>query len=95
MEHGDTVGSDFFEQERSLREQVERSEYGLDDLERDLHAIDAELGELGTESGGQQQQRSDHRPRAPSREPAPPDQTTIDGGTDLHRACDYMSDHSY
>ena len=58
-------------------------------------SFDPEPGELRTESGSQQQQRSDHRPRVPGREPAPAHEATIDDRTDLHHACHYMSDRSY
>ena len=40
------MSSEFSEEERSLREEVERSERVLEDLERDLRAIDRELDEL-------------------------------------------------
>ena len=46
MDEGDTVSSGYPEEERSLREQVKRSEHVLQDLERDLHTAATELGEL-------------------------------------------------
>jgi outer membrane biosynthesis protein TonB len=46
MDEGDTVSSELSEEEQSLRDKVESSERVLDVLVRDLHVIDAELGEL-------------------------------------------------
>lgn len=46
MEEGDEVSSEFSEQEQSLRERVEQSEFDLQGLERDLHSIDGELKAL-------------------------------------------------
>ena len=46
------MSSEFSEEERSLREEVERSERVLEDLERDLRAIDCELDELAQKNHG-------------------------------------------
>jgi hypothetical protein len=46
MDEGDTVSSDLSQEELALGSKVESSERVLDDLERDLHAIDAELDAL-------------------------------------------------
>jgi len=46
MDEGDTVSSDLSQEELALGSKVESSEQVLDDLERDLHAIDAELDAL-------------------------------------------------
>jgi outer membrane biosynthesis protein TonB len=46
MDEGDTVISDLSEEERSIGTKLETSERVLADLERDLHAIDAELDGL-------------------------------------------------
>ena len=46
MDEGDAVSSEYSEEERLLREQVEGSERDLDHLEGDLAAIDAELDVL-------------------------------------------------
>jgi outer membrane biosynthesis protein TonB len=46
MDEGRTVNSKLTGKEQSLQEDFEKSERVLDDLQRDLHAIDAELGEL-------------------------------------------------
>ena len=43
MDEGGTVNPDFADQERSIREEVERSEREMEELERDLHAIENEL----------------------------------------------------
>ena len=46
MDEGDTLDPEFSEDERSLQEQVEQSERVMSNLERDAHAIDAQLEEL-------------------------------------------------
>ena len=46
MDKGDAVSVDLSQQEQELLGQVESSEQELGDLRQDLHAVDAELGEL-------------------------------------------------
>jgi hypothetical protein len=43
MDEGGTVNPDFSDQERSIRDEVQRSEREMEDLERELHAIETEL----------------------------------------------------
>jgi outer membrane biosynthesis protein TonB len=43
MDEGGTVNPDFSDQERSIRGEVQRSERRMEDLERELHAIETEL----------------------------------------------------
>ena len=50
MDQGETVSSEFSEEELSLRQQVEQSERVLTDLEADLRQVDAELEQLAQRS---------------------------------------------